>query len=120
MGGIAVLFIAGVAQWFFKRDDLPNEFTEKGIRAKVPNEQNFLGMRFKIREEGGIEVKAKSITKMQIRPTHYLINDTHPISILDFYHQVEGEEVDPEMLKLFNEQTFEVGVVNPPEATNVH
>jgi hypothetical protein len=120
---VNLLRIKTAIKVFFR--DLPRKFKERvqtgfheqGFRAKVPDPNDHLGKTFKIREQNGIEVVAKRIQTMQVRPTHYLINEHYPISILDFYHQVDGLEVDPLMLELFNQQTFEVGTMEVP---NVH
>ena len=56
----------------------------------------------------GESVVIESIKGSGMYPSRFEINDKHWVVILDFYGQINGEEMDEESLKAFDGMTYEV------------
>lgn len=56
----------------------------------------------------GPTVIIESIVGSMPYPTRFEINGEHHVVILDFYHQMNGEEIDEVSIKDFDQTTFEV------------
>lgn len=79
-----------------------DEYIGKEIRTNCFDESGQF-----ITQDGPV-VTIESIVGSGFYPTRFEINGEHHVVILDFYHQMNGEKIDDQSIKDFDETTFEV------------